>query len=430
VLKKIGIPLLLSILFVSLSYAQVTNTKKRIAVFDFDTVGVPKDTAKSVTEIFRTALINTQKFKVIERDALDKVLKEQKLQVGSEAIDETSAVEVGKILGVERVVLGSVTKVGGSVFTVNCRLVDVKTAESLVGKTLKYRNEDELVDTIQGLANDFAGDTKSENKADVNVQKKINNVSQAQLQEKNSINKNFSIGLIDNIHTFSLNDYKKDLEDNAKLVISNDVSILGGNGSYLVTYPESFAPGGLQVNYQVGKCIFSLKSLSVKLADKHTVNWSDSYGDTDNTIINWEFNVVDTGLGVGYVAENLILGNSKDVFGITIGQYAIQLKNTIIQSYDITNYWLYLYGYVPSWVQPSAGTNVVNQSFSDSKIYFELSWAESIYFTKSKTVSFDALVSYKMISFDKLGNYKDVKGNDLKFDFTGLNIGLGLSIWF
>lgn len=134
--------------------ANDTN-KKRIVIFDFDAVGVQSDLAKSITEMFRVALINTKIFRVVERETLDKVLKEQKFQQTG-LIDEKNAVKIGKILGAENVVLGSVGKLENS-YTINCRLVDVETAESLMGKSTKYNTEDEISEKIQILAEEFAG---------------------------------------------------------------------------------------------------------------------------------------------------------------------------------------------------------------------------------------------------------------------------------
>ena len=54
-----------------------------------------------------TALVKAGKFNVIERQELDKVLDEQKLGASGLVIAE-SAPKVGKLLGVELLVIGSI----------------------------------------------------------------------------------------------------------------------------------------------------------------------------------------------------------------------------------------------------------------------------------------------------------------------------------
>ena len=99
------------------------------------------DTAFSENE----ALSN--KFSVIEREKLDMVLKEQGLGA-SGALDQQTAAQVGKVLGIKYIITGGIDKfainttkggfggVGGSYTkaeaTINLRLIDTTTAERVV----------------------------------------------------------------------------------------------------------------------------------------------------------------------------------------------------------------------------------------------------------------------------------------------------------
>jgi curli biogenesis system outer membrane secretion channel CsgG len=87
------------------------------------------------------------KFSVIEREKLDMVLKEQGLAT-SGALDQQTAAQVGKILGIKYIMTGGIDKfainttkggfggIGGSYTkaeaTINLRLIDTTTAERLV----------------------------------------------------------------------------------------------------------------------------------------------------------------------------------------------------------------------------------------------------------------------------------------------------------
>jgi hypothetical protein len=88
----------------------------------------------------------SEKFSVIEREKLDMVLKEQGLATTG-AIDQQTAAQVGKILGIKYIITGGVDKfainttkggyggIGGSYTkaeaTINLRLIDTTTAERI-----------------------------------------------------------------------------------------------------------------------------------------------------------------------------------------------------------------------------------------------------------------------------------------------------------
>lgn len=97
---------------------------KRVAVLSFE----PRGSSLSIfyTDWFTTELVKIQKFEVIERAQLDKVLSEQALGL-SGVINRDVLVKIGQVLGVDAVFLGSATKgqTGGGVC--NIRLVDIET---------------------------------------------------------------------------------------------------------------------------------------------------------------------------------------------------------------------------------------------------------------------------------------------------------------
>ena len=81
---------------------------------------------------------------VLERGKMDEVLKEQGFQQTG-CITSECAVEVGRMLGVQQMVAGSIGKVG-TVYTVSARIFDVQT-----GKILKSANYDHIGDIGQLL---------------------------------------------------------------------------------------------------------------------------------------------------------------------------------------------------------------------------------------------------------------------------------------
>jgi curli biogenesis system outer membrane secretion channel CsgG len=107
------------LVLVSTAFAQAP-AKKRIAVFDFDNAAVESVTmamyqstggnvGKAMTDLVIAKLVQDGGVTVIERSALDKLIAEQNL-TNSDRTDPQTAAKLGRILGVDAIVLGTVTR--------------------------------------------------------------------------------------------------------------------------------------------------------------------------------------------------------------------------------------------------------------------------------------------------------------------------------
>lgn len=116
----VGLALLAGV--AAVSYAQApTQRKPRIAVMDFDygTVqtasaalfGTNVDVGKGIADLLVTDLVKDGSFSIIERKALDKIMAEQNFSNSSRA-DPSSAAKLGKLLGVDAILVGSITEFG------------------------------------------------------------------------------------------------------------------------------------------------------------------------------------------------------------------------------------------------------------------------------------------------------------------------------
>jgi curli biogenesis system outer membrane secretion channel CsgG len=95
--------------------------KKRVAIMNFDyaTVqssvssifGTNQDIGKGIADLLVDKLVNDGTYSVIERKALDKIIAEQNFS-NSDRADPSSAAKIGKILGVDAIVIGSITQFG------------------------------------------------------------------------------------------------------------------------------------------------------------------------------------------------------------------------------------------------------------------------------------------------------------------------------
>jgi curli biogenesis system outer membrane secretion channel CsgG len=87
--------------------------------FDYATVrdvsssifGTDIDIGKGITDLIVEKLVNGGTFSVIERKALDKIISEQNLS-NSDRFDSTSAAKIGRLLGVDAIITGSITQFG------------------------------------------------------------------------------------------------------------------------------------------------------------------------------------------------------------------------------------------------------------------------------------------------------------------------------
>ncbi len=91
------------------SHNLFANDKKRIAVFDFDARNAPKSYADIARDTLEINLHNSNAFTVLERGFNNPLLKEQGLQM-SGCTDTSCAVQIGKLLSADLVVVGSLSE--------------------------------------------------------------------------------------------------------------------------------------------------------------------------------------------------------------------------------------------------------------------------------------------------------------------------------
>jgi|GEM_PF-5121800 len=109
-----------------ISTAATKQSKQKIAVLPLRELdGQPTILGTYVAEELITDLVQLGKFDVVERQLLDKLLGEQKVEQTG-AIDPATAKKVGKILGVDAIVTGSITDLT-TFMAINCRLIDTGT---------------------------------------------------------------------------------------------------------------------------------------------------------------------------------------------------------------------------------------------------------------------------------------------------------------
>jgi len=148
------------------SRIKVQREKIKIGVIEFQSLNeeAKKDIlGKVFSEVLTTSFVNSEAFRMIEREQLEKVLKELQLtQTG--IIDTAYAKQVGKMVGADAILTGTVIKFGDDL-RVDARIIDVEsgiilTAEKAMGKA-DLKSISSMADSmVQNLVNKFYRDKK------------------------------------------------------------------------------------------------------------------------------------------------------------------------------------------------------------------------------------------------------------------------------
>jgi hypothetical protein len=104
----------------------------------------------TVSNLFETALVQTEPFLVIEHNQIAEILDAQSFTF-SGCTDESCAVEIGKILAAEQIILGSFSKVGSG-YIINAKIIDVTLGRNIRAEKVEFSTIDDLSKSMDLLA--------------------------------------------------------------------------------------------------------------------------------------------------------------------------------------------------------------------------------------------------------------------------------------
>lgn len=179
-------------LVIAMCLGGMAKSKSTIVVMDFQNKSKIGGfvLGSGASDMLTTALVKTRKFDVIERDKLKSLLKEQQLGE-SGLVDSSRASKLGKLLGAQYVVVGSITEYGmskqsGGVAgisgskTIYRTAVDVRIIDTTTGKIIYAENgngeESSSSANIMGLAGGGSEESFNEKKGNESLRKAINDV--------------------------------------------------------------------------------------------------------------------------------------------------------------------------------------------------------------------------------------------------------------
>lgn len=126
-----------------------------VFLFDDNTEQSEENTfAETISEMMVTALAQTNRYRLMERTQLSKVLEEQALGQ-SGAIEPQTAVEVGKLIGVNVVLVGSISKLEDR-FELDARIIDAGSGEIRQAANSSVNDEEKLREAVNDLAKKLA----------------------------------------------------------------------------------------------------------------------------------------------------------------------------------------------------------------------------------------------------------------------------------
>ena len=121
--------LVLSLLLPALALAQPSRVPM-VAVMPFSGRSLDADALEGIASALSSDLLNTGKFRVMERSQMDAILKEQGFQQSGACDSSDCQVQVGRLLGVEEIVVGETGR-EGQVTTLAARVVSISTGAIL-----------------------------------------------------------------------------------------------------------------------------------------------------------------------------------------------------------------------------------------------------------------------------------------------------------
>lgn len=106
----------------------VPNNSDYVAILELEGKSVDAGIASTITDILTNKMQALGCYRIMERNQVDKILQEQGFQNSGACSASECAVEMGRLLSIKKMVVGSVGKLGNS-YVINLRMIDVKTGE-------------------------------------------------------------------------------------------------------------------------------------------------------------------------------------------------------------------------------------------------------------------------------------------------------------
>ena len=139
--------------------ADAQKKKSVLAVVNLDAKGVSQVEAEVISEKLRSHILQTVEtpkyrsnknsisYELVERTQMDKIFEQFNIQ-NTGCVSDSCAVEMGKLLGADRIIMGQVGLIGRT-YSVSARIIDLESSKTLRSADRQYRGSiDELMNTV------------------------------------------------------------------------------------------------------------------------------------------------------------------------------------------------------------------------------------------------------------------------------------------
>lgn len=130
-----------------------------VAILNFEskTPEISKEQTDILTNSFINAFQKRKRYKIMTRTQMREILDEQMLQKSEHCSESGCAIEVGKILGVGKIIVGQVGKIGET-FAIILHLINVETSEEINTCERRFSGKiDKFFDIIPEMADEITG---------------------------------------------------------------------------------------------------------------------------------------------------------------------------------------------------------------------------------------------------------------------------------
>ncbi len=167
--------ILISLILLIFAFRGYSAEKMRIAIMDLEPKDISVSDAAKISELIRNEIINTGKYTVIERAQMNQILNEQGLQKTG-CTDISCAVEVGRIMNANKMLVGSVMKLGSKII-ITGRIVDVEKGVAEFSEKGTAPDQDSLSEAVSDFVTKLsnrigAGTDRKEAKGDIKKEEK------------------------------------------------------------------------------------------------------------------------------------------------------------------------------------------------------------------------------------------------------------------
>jgi hypothetical protein len=130
--------------------------KTTLSVMDINvTSGLSQKEISLLTDKLLNSLVEYRIFEVVERSKRDEILREQGFQLTGACSDASCLVEVGQLLGAQKMIGGTIGQLG-SMYVVELRMIDIKTGGIDLSFSRQYNKMTELLGAMKEASEIFS----------------------------------------------------------------------------------------------------------------------------------------------------------------------------------------------------------------------------------------------------------------------------------